>query len=114
MKTVVFLTFAFILNDPFLNFGPILGQWVKKLVFWVTARDHRADFLCLLPEQNISNTLRCFCLVFFDDVGIEVLCCACAGVSQLSCHGDNIGSICQQDGSHGMPLRYNYDKPGKP
>ena len=53
-------------------------------------------------------------LVFLNDVAIEVLCGACAGVSQLSRHGYNICSICQKDRSNSMPLRYNYDKPGKP
>ena len=37
-----------------------------------------------------------------------------AAVSQHTGHGLDIDAILQGEGCEGVPLRYNYDKPGKP
>ena len=56
--------------------------------------------LCLLTDQNISNTIRCLFLVFLDDVAVKILCGGYACVAQLLGHRDNIGSVCQEYGGH--------------
>ena len=59
-------------------------------------------FLCLFPQQNISDTLRCSGFVFLNDVAIKIFGGVHAGVSQLLGHRDNIRTICQQDGGNGV------------
>ena len=72
VNTGIFLTFWAVFEQPILHFGPILGQWARKLLFWVTVRDLRAAFLCLFPEQHISDAFGRFGLVFFDDMAIDI------------------------------------------
>ena len=67
------------------NFGPLVKIWAV---------------LCLLTDQNVSNTIRCLCLVFLDDVAVEILCGGYACVAQLLGHRNNIGSVCQEDRGH--------------
>ena len=80
-----------------------MEQLPSKLIFWNTVREHRADFLCLFPEQHIRYALRCLGLVFLNDVGIEILCGACTGVSQLSRHCDDVCPVCQKDRGYRVP-----------
>ena len=91
-----------------------MEQLPSKLIFWNTVREHRADFLCLLPEQNIRDTLRCLGLVFLNDVAVEILGGVHAGMAQLLGHRYNVCAVGQQHRGYRVPLRYNYDKPGKP
>ena len=71
--------------------------------FWNTVREHRADFLCLFPEQYIRDTLRCLGFILFDNVAVEVLRGGYAGVAQLLRYGYNVCTVCQQDRGNSMP-----------
>ena len=83
--------------------GTTLEQLPQKLKFWNTVREHRADFLCLLPEQHIRNTLCCLGFIFFDDVAVEIFCGVHAGMAQLLRYRYNVRTICQEDRGHSMP-----------
>lgn len=55
-------------------------------------------FLCLFSEQHIGDTRGSLGFVLLNDVGIEALGSVHGCVSQLLGHGNNIRSICQEDG----------------
>lgn len=58
------------------------------------------DVSGLFTNQNISDTIRRLCLVFLNDVAVEILCGGYAGMTQMLGHRNNIGSICQEDRVH--------------
>ena len=62
----------------------------------------RADFLCLLPEQYIRNTLRCLGLVLFDDVAVKIFRGVHAGMAQLLRYRYNVRTVCQKDRGHSV------------
>ena len=59
-------------------------------------------FLFLFSEQHIGDTLGSLGFVLLNDVGIEALGSVHGCVSQLLGHGNNIRSICQEDGGNGV------------
>ena len=59
-----------------------------------------AACLCLLSDQDISNTIRCLCLIFLNDVAVKILCGGDASMAQLLGYRNNIGSVCQEDRGH--------------
>lgn len=82
--------------------GHFWVTWVKNLFSWVTPSGFRAVFLCLFSEQHIGDTLGSLGFVLRNDVGIEALGSVHGCVSQLLGHGNNIRSICQEDGGNGV------------
>ena len=82
--------------------GHFWVTWVKNLFSWVTPSGFRAVFLCLFSEQHIGDTLGSLGFVLLNDVGIEALGSVHGCVSQLLGHGNNIRSICQEDGGNGV------------
>jgi len=89
--------------------GTTLEPLPSKLKFWNTVREHRAGFLCLLPEQHIRNTLRCLCSISLDDVAVETFGGVYTCMAQLHGYGDDIRAICRKDRGHGMPERMGID-----
>lgn len=60
-------------------------------------------FSCLFAEQYVSDTFGGLGLVLLDNVRIEVLRSAGAGVAQLCSHGHDVSSIGQQHRGHRVP-----------
>lgn len=83
--------------------GPILGHLRKKICIRDTPTEFRAEFLCLFTEQHVSDTLGGFGFVLLDDVRIEVLRSAGAGVAKLGGNGHDVGSVGQQYRGHRVP-----------
>lgn len=82
----------------------VLGHLGQKSVFLGhTVRVSGGIFLCLFSEQHIGDTRGSLGFVLLNDVGIEALGSVHGCVSQLLGHGNNIRSICQEDGGNGVP-----------
>ena len=83
-----------------------MEQLPQKLIFWNTVQSIWAAFLCLFTDQNIGDTLCCLCLIFLNNVAVEVFRCVHAGMTKLF---DNIRAVCQKHRGHRMPERMRID-----
>ena len=94
-NTGIFLTFWAVLEQPIFAFWANFGPMGQKIAFLGHRPDLRAAFLCLLPEQYISDAFGCLGLVFLYDVAIKILCGIHTGMSKLIGYCHNICAICQ-------------------
>ena len=67
-----------------------------------------------LLTQHPVHLLGCLPLGGGGDVGIGVQSKPCAEVAQDGGNSFHVYPVLQGQGSKGVPLRYNYDKPEKP
>ena len=74
----------------------------------------RLFYVFRLHTQHISHCLGSFFLCRCSDMGVGVQRKTCGEVTQHAGDRLNVHSVLEGDGCEGVPLRYNYDKPGKP
>lgn len=113
-KTVVFLCKKLGVSNTMLTLGAHLAHKGYFFCFFGAQESlHCSIFLCG-PEHDICKAFAGLFVCFHDDMGVNV----CGGtylcMAQAFRDGDNILSAVNQDRGHCVPLRYNYDKPGKP